>query len=200
MTFADRLKEAMADKGLNQSSLAKKAGMAQSMIWKLISGTTTKTGRLMDLSSALGVRAEWLSDGSGNKFHDEDEMAGQNRYAMVRIYDKEHATRESLMVPVFTESQSQFDACRAYCIAQNTGCNDVPAGTLIVADTQGGVEDDDLVYARIGEQYSVYRYKQGGTVSYLSVDDPRVPLIPISPDMDIIGVIVFLFRGIKRKR
>ncbi|WP_340619641.1 helix-turn-helix domain-containing protein [Xenorhabdus siamensis] len=201
MTLADRLKEAMADKGLTQSSLAKKAGMAQSMIWKLLSGTATKTGRIIDLAQALGVRPEWLSDGSGNKLHDEDDMAGQyNRYVSVKIYEQEHATRDAFMVPALSEQKAAFDTCRAYRIPQNTGCADVPAGALIVVDTQGERGNDDLVYARIGEQYSVYRYKLGGGMGYLSVDDTRVPLIPVSPEIDIVGVIVCLFRGMKRKR
>ncbi|MCP9266833.1 helix-turn-helix domain-containing protein [Xenorhabdus sp. XENO-1] len=201
MTLADRLKEAMADKGLTQSSLAKKAGMAQSMIWKLLSGTATKTGRIIDLAQALGVRPEWLSDGSGNKLHDEDDMAGQyNRYVSVKIYEQEQATRDTFMVPALSEQKAAFDTCRAYRITQNTGCADVPAGALIVVDTQGEIGNDDLVYARIGEQYSVYCYKQGGGGGYLSVDDPRVPLIPVSPDIDIVGVIVCLFRGMKRKQ
>ncbi|REF27216.1 SOS-response transcriptional repressor LexA [Xenorhabdus cabanillasii] len=203
MTLADRLKEAMADKGLTQSSLAKKAGMAQSMIWKLLSGNATKTGRLVDLAKALDVRPEWLSDGSGHKhlYGDSDFAAHHdNRYVPVKIYQTEQETPESFMVPAFSEQQTAFDACRAYRITQNTGCAEAPEGTVIVVDTQEDIANDDLVYARIEEHYSVYRYKQGGAVGFLSVDDSRIPLITVSPDMEIVGVIVYLFRNMKRKR
>ncbi|MBD2814217.1 helix-turn-helix domain-containing protein [Xenorhabdus sp. Flor] len=203
MTLADRLKEAMADKGLTQSSLAKKAGMAQSMIWKLLSGNATKTGRLVDLAKALDVRPEWLSDGSGYKhlYGDSDFAARHDdRYVPVKIYQAEQETPESFMVPAFSEQQTAFDTCRAYRITQNTGCAEAPEGTVIVVDTQEDIANDDLVYARIGEHYSVYRYKQGGAVGFLSVDDSRIPLITVSPDMDIVGVIVCLFRNMKRKR
>ncbi|WP_416777600.1 helix-turn-helix domain-containing protein [Xenorhabdus budapestensis] len=203
MTLADRLKEAMADKGLTQSSLAKKAGMAQSMIWKLLSGNATKTGRLVDLAKALDVRPEWLSDGSGHKSQSGDtdfSVRNDNRYAPVKIYEAEQETPEYFMVPAFSEQQTAFESCRAYRIIQNTGCAEAPEGTVIVVDTQEEIANDDLVYARIGEHYSVYRYKQGGTVGFLSVDDSRIPLITLTPDIEIVGVIVYLFRNMKRKR
>ncbi|AOM42652.1 helix-turn-helix domain-containing protein [Xenorhabdus hominickii] len=203
MTLADRLKEAMADKGLTQSSLAKKAGMAQSMIWKLLSGNATKTGRLVDLAKALDVRPEWLSDGSGHKSQSGDTdfaVRNDNRYAPVKIYEAEQETPEYFMMPAFSEQQTAFESCRAYRITQNTGCAEAPEGTVIVVDTQEEIANDDLVYARIGEHYSVYRYKQGGTVGFLSVDDSRIPLITLTPDIEIVGVIVYLFRNMKRKR
>ncbi|MDE9435665.1 helix-turn-helix domain-containing protein [Xenorhabdus bovienii] len=203
MTLADRLKEAMADKGLTQSALAKKAGMAQSMIWKLLSGNAVKTGRLVDLAKALDVRPEWLSDGSGHKSQSGDTdfaVRHNNRYVPVKIYEAEQETPEFFMVPAFFEQQAPVESCRAYHITQNTGCTEAPEGTVIVVDTQENIANDDLVYARIGEHYSVYRYKQGGAVSYLSVDDTRIPLIPLSSDMEIVGVIVYLFRNMKRKR
>ncbi|PHM33566.1 helix-turn-helix domain-containing protein [Xenorhabdus innexi] len=203
MTLADRLKEAMADKGLTQSALAEKAGMAQSMIWKLLSGNATKTGRLVDLAKALGVRPEWLSDGSGDKYQpgETDVTAGQdNRYVPVKVYEAEQETRETFVVPAFSEPQASFSACRAYRITQNTGCAEAPEGTVIVVDTQETVANDDLVYVRIGDHYSVYRYKQGGAVGFLAVDDTRIPLITLSPEMEILGVIVYLFRDMKRRR
>ncbi|MCC8381709.1 helix-turn-helix domain-containing protein [Xenorhabdus budapestensis] len=203
MTLADRLKEAMADKGLTQSSLAKKAGMAQSMIWKLLSGNATKTGRLVDLAKALDVRPEWLSDGSGHKSPSGDtdfSVRHDNRYAPVKMYEAEQETPECFMVPACSEQQTAFESCRAYRITQNTGCAEAPEGTVIVVDTQEEIANDDLVYARIGEHYSVYRYKQGGTIGFLSVDDSRIPLITLTPDIEIVGVIVYLFRNMKRKR
>ncbi|MDE9545157.1 helix-turn-helix domain-containing protein [Xenorhabdus bovienii] len=203
MTLADRLKEAMADKGLTQSALAEKAGMAQSMIWKLLSGKATKTGKLVDLAKALGVRPEWLSDGSGSQYQTGEAdfaVMHDNRYVPIKIYEEEQETHESFMVPVLSELQTPFDSCRAYRITQNTGCAEAPEGTLVIVDKDEKMANDDLVYARIGNHYSVYRYKQGGSVSFLSVDDTCIPLITLSPDIDIIGVIVYLFRDMKRRR
>ncbi|MDE1480670.1 helix-turn-helix domain-containing protein [Xenorhabdus bovienii] len=203
MTLADRLKEAMKERRHTQSSLAEEAGMAQSMIWKLISGKATKTGKIVDIAKVLRVRPEWLSDGSGDKYQSDssDVITMSSNYPMfVKIYEEEHETDEVFTVPVLSESLTDFDAYRAYRITQNTGCAEAPEGTLIVVDRLEKAANDDLVYARIGENYSVYRYVIGGSINFLSVDDSRVPLIPVSPNVEIVGVIVYLFREIKRRR
>ncbi|MEQ1977702.1 helix-turn-helix domain-containing protein [Xenorhabdus sp. SGI240] len=203
MTLADRLKEAMKEKGFTQSALAQETDMAQSMIWKLISGKAAKTGRLVDIAKVLGVRPEWLSDGSGDKYPSNDPNAvimHSNHSVPVKIYDEEHETDESFMVPALSEALTHLDSCRAYKITQNTGCAEAPAGALIVVDKLEKAANNDLVYARIGNNYSVYRYVQGGSMDFLSVDDSRVPLIAVSPDVEIIGVIVYLFREMKRRR
>ncbi|PHM60936.1 helix-turn-helix domain-containing protein [Xenorhabdus ishibashii] len=203
MTLADRLKEAMKERGLTQSALAKEADMAQSMIWKLISGKAAKTGKLVDIAKVLGVRPEWLSDGSGDKYQMDDSDIAIMHYShsmAVKIYDEENETNEVFMVPVFSESPKDLASCRAYRITQNTGCSEAPEGTLIVIDKLVEAANNDLVYARIGKNYSVYRYVQGGSMDFLSVDDSRVPLIAVSPNVEIIGVIVYLFREMKRRR
>ena len=64
-TLADRLNYAMQEAGMSQGALAKAANMAQPTIWRIASGTARGTSRLVDLANALGVRPEWLADGSG---------------------------------------------------------------------------------------------------------------------------------------
>ncbi|CDG99717.1 helix-turn-helix domain-containing protein [Xenorhabdus bovienii] len=203
MTLADRLKEAMTEKGFTQSALAKEANMAQSMIWKLISGKATKTGKIVDIAKALGVRPEWLSDGSGDKYQSDSSSEvtiHSSHSAPVKIYDEEHETDEAFLIPILSGSLTNLDSCRAYRITQNTGCTEAPEGALIVVDQSEKAANNDLVYARIGKNYSVYRYMQGGSEDFLSVDDTRVPLIAMSPDVEMVGVIVYLFREMKRRR
>ncbi|CAM3946998.1 XRE family transcriptional regulator [Xenorhabdus thuongxuanensis] len=203
MTLADRLKEAMKEKGLTQSALAREADLAQSMIWKLLSGKSAKTSKLVDIAKVLGVRPEWLSDGSGAKYQTDGSdvvIMHSNHSVPVKIYDEEQETNEAFMVPVLSESLTNFDSCRAYRITQNTGCTEAPEGTLIVVDKSEKAANDDLIYARIGKNYSVYRYVKGGSTDFLSVDDSRVPLIPMSADVELVGVIIYLFREMKRRR
>lgn len=64
MNFSDRLELAMKESGYTQGSLAKAVGMAQSSVWKLVSGGAKGSKRLVDIAKVLGVRPEWLSDGS----------------------------------------------------------------------------------------------------------------------------------------
>lgn len=64
MNFSDRLDLAMKEAGHTQGSLAKAVGMAQSSVWKLVSGGAKGSRKLVDIARVLGVRPEWLSDGS----------------------------------------------------------------------------------------------------------------------------------------
>jgi len=64
-TFADRIKAAMADSGLSQDQLARLVGISQPAIQKMVAGKTHGSRKLVEIASALKVRPEWLSSGSG---------------------------------------------------------------------------------------------------------------------------------------
>ncbi|AOF14214.1 repressor protein CI [Yersinia enterocolitica] len=64
MDFSERLELAMKEGGHTQGSLAKAVGMAQSSVWKLVSGGAKGSRKIVDIARVLGVRPEWLSDGS----------------------------------------------------------------------------------------------------------------------------------------
>lgn len=196
MSFSSRLKKAMAEGGFTQASLAKETGLAQSMIWKLASGNAKGTSKLVVLSKALGVRPEWLGEGSGpmrDGDKQEKERLSTDPFFPVQIYDGDIHTNVWLHVPDIIKSES----CRAYHIDEATGCAEVPSGTYIVVDSSESPGNNDLVYAKIGDKTSVYRFIRGGAEDFLSVDDSRVPLIPTNSS-EIKGVIVFLLRGLKR--
>lgn len=64
-TFSQRLTYAMDQAGFTQASLGNAVGMSQPSVWKLTSGKTRNTRKLFEISKVLGVRTEWLSDGTG---------------------------------------------------------------------------------------------------------------------------------------
>ncbi|WP_081445094.1 LexA family transcriptional regulator [Serratia odorifera] len=197
MTFKSRLKKAMEEGGFTQAALAKETGMAQSMIWKLVSGNANGTSKLVILSKALGVRPEWLGEGSGPMREgdkNEHHRIGSGPIFGVEIYDGDIRTNTWITVPGLAKS----DSCKAYHMTEDTGCSEVPAGTYIVVDSAEEAGNNDLVYATTGKKSSVYRFVRGGVEDFLSVDDSRVPLIPAN-SVDIKGVIVFLLRGLKNK-
>ncbi|WP_245677227.1 XRE family transcriptional regulator [Candidatus Arsenophonus triatominarum] len=71
VSFSERLKQAMQEKGFSQSALAKAVGMAQSSVWRLTSGGALGTKKLIKIAKVLDVNPEWLSDGIGTmKAHD----------------------------------------------------------------------------------------------------------------------------------
>lgn len=64
-TLADRLNYAMHEMGMSQGQLAKAADMAQPTIWRITSGNARGTTKIVEIANALGVRSEWLSNGTG---------------------------------------------------------------------------------------------------------------------------------------
>jgi SOS-response transcriptional repressor LexA len=195
MAFKDRLKEAMELGGYSQASLAKATGMAQSMIWKLVSGKAKGTSKVVDIASVLGVRPEWLSEGTG-PMKEVEKVVYYDSLFPVEIYSGDQATGQKLAVP----DQIQSDSCKAYHLSEDSGCAEAPAGTYIVVDESEDPGNKDLVYADTGGQRSVYRFLRVGANDFLSVDDSRAPLIPVGVEsVTVLGVIVYLLRGLKRR-
>lgn len=64
-TLADRLNYAMHEMGMSRGQLAKAANMAQPTIWRITSGNARGTTKIVEIANALGVRSEWLSNGTG---------------------------------------------------------------------------------------------------------------------------------------
>ncbi|PHM68324.1 helix-turn-helix domain-containing protein [Xenorhabdus kozodoii] len=204
MTFTERLNRAMHEGGFSQGSLAKAVGMAQSSVWKLTSGTASRTTRLVDIARVLGVRPEWLSDGkepmreeeSSESEKNDIELIEYNGMFLVDIYEEDIPTGEQIMIPNLVESNT----CKAYKLQVNSGCAEAPAGTIIVIDSNETAGTNDLIYARVNNMLSIYRFIQGGSHGYLSVDDTRVPLIDIgNSDVEVLGVVVYLLRNMKNR-
>ncbi|MEQ1965385.1 helix-turn-helix domain-containing protein [Xenorhabdus khoisanae] len=204
MTFTERLNRAMHEGGFSQGSLAKAVGMAQSSVWKLTSGTATRTTRLVDIARVLGVRPEWLSDGKGPMRAEGSDESESNAIEFVEykgmfpvdMYEGDIPTGAHIMIPDLVESKT----CKAYKLHVNSGCAEAPAGAIIVIDSNESAGTNDLIYAKVNKVLSVYRFVQGGTHGFLSVDDNRVPLINIdNPDVEVFGVVVYVFRNMRHR-
>jgi SOS-response transcriptional repressor LexA len=65
MNLSTRLKEAMKAAGYTQTSLAKKVGMAQQSLYKLISGNSKQSKFLSKIEGVLGVPPGYLLYGKG---------------------------------------------------------------------------------------------------------------------------------------
>lgn len=204
-TLAERLAKAMNERGMSQGALAKATGVAQPTIWRLVKGEAKGSTRLVDIARALSVSIEWLANGTGSMEAEEkmtypntpkEEMALGGVFA-VPIFDRNNSqTPNYVYVPKSVESAT----CKAYVLERNSGCSEAPAGTVIVVDTSENPGNGDLVYAQVNGSYSVYKFIDGGSSGYFSVDDDRVPLVPVSDDARVSGVIVFLLRDLKRKK
>ncbi|WP_261247915.1 XRE family transcriptional regulator [Serratia ficaria] len=78
MTFSERLNLAMKESGFTQGALAEAVGMAQPSVWKLVSGGAKGSKKTVQIASVLGVRAEWLADGSEPMRDDESQPKRQD--------------------------------------------------------------------------------------------------------------------------
>ncbi|WP_429498915.1 XRE family transcriptional regulator [Robbsia andropogonis] len=65
--IGQRLAEARANKGWSQEDLAMRAGVSQGTIGHLESGRNSSSRKLAELAAALGVTAEWLATGKGDR-------------------------------------------------------------------------------------------------------------------------------------
>lgn len=70
MNFADRLRETMAEKGLNQSQLAARVGVNKATVSLWLNSTTQelKGDNLVRLARALGLTERWLQSGFHPKY------------------------------------------------------------------------------------------------------------------------------------
>ncbi|AVF41575.1 XRE family transcriptional regulator [Pandoraea apista] len=65
-TLAERLRWARTKAKLSQEQLGTRAGVSQSTIGNLESGTRSTARRLPQIAEVLGVDALWLADGTGS--------------------------------------------------------------------------------------------------------------------------------------
>lgn len=89
MTFSERLKFAMEMRGLTQAQLAESIGVSQPSIWKLVSGSSKGSKKIVEIAYALGVTPKWLLTG-------EEPMLAQRDVAV--------ATKEGAALPEDTSS------------------------------------------------------------------------------------------------
>lgn len=64
-TLADRLKFALARKGISQSELARRIGIKPQAIQYLCSGRGHKSGYIAEIARELEIRPHWLATGQG---------------------------------------------------------------------------------------------------------------------------------------
>ncbi|WP_261154526.1 XRE family transcriptional regulator [Serratia ficaria] len=94
-TFADRLNAAMESAGISQGKLAAIIGISQPAVQKMTAGKTQGSKKILEIASALGVRAEWLSSGDGPMMddsvpahHPDSTIPPEIEWGRVKTWDK----------------------------------------------------------------------------------------------------------------
>ncbi|ABU76866.1 XRE family transcriptional regulator [Cronobacter sakazakii] len=198
-TLSQRLEIAMTAGGFSQASLAEAAGVSQPTVWKIVSGRTQSSAKIVDLAKALGVRPEWLAHGVGSMKSEQVETSNASSI----VYEG------TIALPLYDESEKQIgltvvpdainhEKSRAYKLNYETGFPELPQGCTIVVDSEETPVNNDFVYAKINGKSSAYRYLTRGPQNYLDVGDSRLGLVPIDERVEILGVIVFMARSFRR--
>lgn len=190
-TLKERLAYAMRSTGkTNQTELGKQAGVPQSSISKILRGDSETSRHSGKIAAALGISADWLINGTGTIFGDSNQpIHAIDVSKNVKVFDINGFTGDYLSW--FSELPEHY---RAYIIKGSTGIAQAPAGAIVVVDPNTAPTADDLVLVKIKQALSVFRYHIGGDGNgYLSVDDSRVPLAPVSDLSSLVGPIIQVF-------
>ncbi|UDQ81876.1 helix-turn-helix domain-containing protein [Erwinia rhapontici] len=188
---------AMTMMGMTQGALAKASGVSQPTIWRLTKGEAEGSRKLVDIARALDINVEWLANGAG-------EMRGAATMSptdkvksgtTVPLWDASGKTTELVAVPTGVKAKKSW---RAYILDRNSGCVEATAGSVVIIDVDVPVESGDLVMAEMNSRVSVYRYLEGPSNGFLTVDDPRLPAVELAGEVRLIGVAIFLIRDLRR--
>lgn len=188
---------AMTMRGITQGALAKASGVSQPTIWRLTKGEASGSRKLVDIARALAINVEWLASGDG-------EMQGiplagpvdkVKNGTTIPVWNATGKSSESVAPPNGARVRKSW---RAYILDRNSGCAEATAGSIIIVDTDIPPETGDLVMANFNARISVYRYLEGPFNGFLTVDDPRLPAVELTDDVELIGVAIFLIRDLRR--
>lgn len=192
-TLAERLKMAMAMRdNMTQAALAEASGVAQPTIWRLVSGKAKSSGKMVDIANALGVNADWLANGVGDMQGRSGPAPRTDKSSQIPVWDERGETNDFVISP----KGKALPTWRAYVLKRNSGCAEAPAGSIVIIDTELVPGTGDLVMASINNTISAYRYLDGGSKGFLSVDDDRVPLLDLS-SASLLGVVILLLRDFR---
>lgn len=119
-TFADRLNAAMEQAGVSQGKLAAMIGVSQPAIQKMTAGKTQGSKKIIEIASALGVRAEWLSSGVGpmikspdSNNHSVSTIAPENEWGTIEVWDRNTPLNEDeVEVPFYKDIEMAAGAGR----------------------------------------------------------------------------------------
>lgn len=177
-TLSERLAFAMKETGnQNQTALAKKSGVSQSTISKILRGENATSKDSPKLAVAMGVSSDWLIGGQGNIWGDgSGRIEGVDISRQLSLWDAEGDTGNT--INWISEVPDHY---QAYVMTGNTGISKAPRGAIVVVDPHQIPLTGDLVVAVIAGVVSVFAYHfNGAGESFLSVDDERVPLAKIT--------------------
>ena len=209
MSSGERIKEAREDLHISQSELAKRARVTKSAVSQWENGSTRelKAGHLLAVAKALNVSPDWLVTGRGPKHRTQDMGKGSEptaslisllAWAQVSDWHKTAGAPHSgglvdriAVIGTFGPRTFALHVC---------GDSMEPAffeGDTIIVDPDREPKGGDYVIVT-GEPSAEPTFKQliveVDDQRYLKPANRRHPLVPVTPDMTIVGGVVMKMR------
>ena len=223
LTFKEQLNLLRKRKGLTQGELAEKAGILREMICNYESGKITpREPTLRKIAEALGVDFDELNNlmleekGADEQLKDETQVLFRREDEKLRYVEK---ISDVVTLPVLGKvhagdpnlisEQEIIDLIKlprrigrsADYALEISGMSMIEAGInkgdTVTVKIQSSADNEDIVIARIGEDYTIKRLKkdEGGEV-WLEPANSHYPAIK-GKEFEIVGVITYMFRRFK---
>ena len=208
MSSGERIKEAREDLRISQPELAKRAKVTKSAVSQWENGSTKelKADHLLAVAKALNVSPDWLATGRGPKHRNQDIDQGPEpkaslipllAWTQVRDWHETGGPRSSIAIPERVPVVGTFGP-RAFAL-HVCGDSMEPAffeGDTIIVDPDRAPKGRDYVIV-IGKPTSEPTFKQllvEVDERYLKPANRRYHILPMTPDMTIVGVVVMKTR------
>ena len=191
MGIAERLAEQLEKQAMSQNELARRVGVSQQTIWKLLNGHSRSSSHLHRIARELGVSTDYLAGDVDDPTADAQPPAAQREdmvqvamvdlaYGMGGTYLAEHPDARMEEFPLsFLRHFTKADP-RQLVIAEGVGDSMAPTigpSDLVLIDRgQDNLSVNDRIWAcAIGEVGMIKRLRvRGDSVTILS-DNPNVP-------------------------
>lgn len=194
-TLSERLRAAMNAADMTQAALAEASGVAQPTIYKILAGKTQHSAFVVQMADALSVSPSWLAMGKGSMEFDADRSSVNEKkldnykdFKIISVWAGDEKTNDLIPIPYDLYDES----CKAFIISHDTGFPAIKKGAIILVSSKIRPENNDYIYVKINESYNLFTYVSGSGSGFASSADPRVPLLNITPDLNIIGVVTYL--------
>lgn len=208
-SLGDRLREAMTEMGLSEGELARRAGLKQPTIHRILTGQSKdpRQGNVEKIAAVIGQTATWLRTGKGKSIEGANNVhkpAGAERFYRYPIISWVAAGGWSEAVTPYppgseqsyesTDYKSKGDAFWLEVMGDSMTAPvglSIPQGMYILVDTGVEAANGSLIVAQLSDsdEATFKKLVIDGGRRFLKPLNPAYPIIPINGDCHIVGVV-----------
>ena len=213
-TFGERLKECRREAKLTQPQVAKRVGMSQTNLSELENDKYPTSSFTPSLASLYNVEAIWLSEGRGPKYrpHVKDfthntplgnvELAALK--GEVKLISWVQAGQWQAVVDNYAPGDGEEAIPTTVPVKRHTyalrvkgdsmtnpyGWPSFPEGMVIIVEPEMDFQPNDFVIIKNGDDEATFKQLvKDGSTWYMKPLNPRYPILPLSEEATICGVV-----------